>query len=79
VGGARIGARPPAISPQYTALRTLVRSPQCHLYVQRLNADRGPVPRRHYADDDAPDPLPLFAELPLPELPCWEFTSSIAA
>jgi len=33
------------------------------LYLQRLNVDGRPAPRRHYIDEDAAEPLPLFPEL----------------
>ena len=32
------------------------------LQSQSLNAGGGTAPRRHYIDEDAPDPLPLFPE-----------------
>lgn len=36
--------------------------PATRLHVPRLNADFGTAPRRHYIDEDAPEPLPLFPE-----------------
>lgn len=44
------------------------QEPATRLHVNRLNVAEETAPHRHYADEDAPEPLPLFPE-PLPLFP----------
>ena len=79
-------------SPDHSACQRIVDSQResvTGLHLNRLNSDVATAPRRYYIDEDAPEPEPLLPEPLLPEplcpeplwpvLPCWEFTSSIAA